>query len=364
MISYDEFKRLDVNHITHGSQRNNNVNNLEVITHKANLAHDRTNPNRKSNAKALSKPILGKRKCDATWTEFASAREAERVLNKQQEGKVFDERSITAVCKKRAKSHHGYEFQYNEQPDLDGEVWKWNPFLKVQCSNLGRVETTRGIKTFGWSSGKYLRVQILGKDYQVHRVVAQAFHWDIVEKLYSQQTECTDMMGFWKKLHVDHLNFDKRDNRATNLVPTTAKVNIGRQPPTRKSHAAAQSKRIEGRKLGANSEWVTYPSANAAARTLGLSSGNISNVCRGKCKRTGDYTFRFVEDVDLEGEIWKPIPKTLFPGKNVDEMMASNKGRILTPKGIKTYGTPNGKYSRCCGLYVHRLVASAFLCGY
>ena len=144
MISYDEFKRLDVNHITHGSQRNNTLENLEVITRKANLAHARTNPNRKSNAKALSKPILGKRKCDATWTEFASATEAERVLNKQ-EDKAFSRSHITKVCKKRAKSHHGYEFQYNEQPDLDGEVWKWNPFLKVQCSNLGRVETTRGI---------------------------------------------------------------------------------------------------------------------------------------------------------------------------------------------------------------------------
>jgi hypothetical protein len=214
MISYDEFKRLDVNHITHGSQRNNTPENLEVITHKANLAHARTNPTRKSCAKALSKPILGKRKCDAAWTEFASAREAERLLNKQ-ENKTFDESHIRKVCRKKRKSHHGYHFQYKTQPDLDGEVWKVNPFLQVQCSNLGRVETIFGIKTFGSTSGKYLRVQIHGKHYRVHRVVAQAFHWDAVQQLYSQQTECTDMMAFWKKLHVDHLNFDKRDNRAT-----------------------------------------------------------------------------------------------------------------------------------------------------
>ena len=362
MISYDEFKRLDVNHKTHGSQRNNTPENLEVITHKANVAHDRTNPNRKSNAKARSKPILGKRKCDATWTEFASATEAVRVLTKQ-ENKVFDKSSITSVCKNKRTSHHGYHFQYNEQPDLDGEVWTVNPFIQVQCSNLGRVETTRGIKTFGSPSGEYLRVKIRGKDYQVHRVIAQTFHWDAVQQLYSQQTECTDMMGFWKKLHVDHVNYTKDDNRATNLVPTTAKVNCGRQPLNRKSNAAARSKRIEGRKLG-ESEWVEYPSGIEAARTLGLDHGSISAVCRGKRKRAGNYTFRFVEDVDLEGEIWKPIPKILFPGKNVNGMMASNKGRILTPKGVKTYGTPSGKYLRCGGLYVHRLVAAAFLCGY
>ena len=56
MISYDEFKRLDVNHITHGSQRNNTPENLEVITHKANLAHDRTNPPPGRNLQAPEKP--------------------------------------------------------------------------------------------------------------------------------------------------------------------------------------------------------------------------------------------------------------------------------------------------------------------
>ena len=190
---------------------------------------------------------------------------------------MFDESSITAVCKKRAKSHHGYEFQYNEQPDLDGEVWKWNPFLKVQCSNLGRVETIFSIKTFGSPSGEYLVVGIRGKKYQVHRVIAQAFHWDAVQQLYSQQTECTDMMGFWKILHVDHVNYTKHDNRASNILPTTAKVNIGRQPLNRKSCAAALSKLIEGRKLD-ESKWVEYPSVIEAARTLGLDHGNISKV--------------------------------------------------------------------------------------
>ena len=145
-LTFDEFRKLEVNHIAHDAQRNNSVENLELITHKANLQHARTNPNRKSNAKARSKPILGKRKCENTWTEFPSATEAARILSKQ-EGKKFGPANITTVCKKKRKFHQGFEFQYKTQSDLGGEVWKENSFLNIRCSNMGRVETTKGIKT-------------------------------------------------------------------------------------------------------------------------------------------------------------------------------------------------------------------------
>ena len=361
-LTYDEFRKLDVNHIAHDAQRNNSVENLEVITPKANIQHARTNPNRKSSAKAQFKTILGKRKSENNWREFAGATEAARILTKQ-EGKAFHQGHITQVCQKKRKHHQGFEFQYRIQPDLEGEVWKENPFLDIKCSNLGRVETTKGVKTFGSTFGKYMNVSISGKKYLVHRVVAQAFHWDVVEELYHASDFYGDSMAFWKTLHVDHVNFIKDDNRLCNLLPTLASVNLARQPPTKKSSAAAQSKPIEGRTLGAHSEWVTYPSTMEAARVLGLNNGKISLVCRGKRKRHGNYTFRFVEDPDLDGEIWKPIPQALFR-KKVKGMMASNLGRILTRKGVKTYGTPSYKYLTCSGLKVHRLVAAAWLCGY
>ena len=281
----------------------------------------------------------------------------------EQEGKTFHQGTITTVCQKKQKHHHGFEFQYKNQPDLNNEVWKVNPFLNIKCSTMGRVETTFGIKTFGSTSGKYMAVKIRGKKYLVHRVVAQAFHWDVVKKLFNA-SDCTgDIIAFWNTLHVDHVNFTKDDNRACNLIPSLASVNSARQPPNKKSDAAAKSKPIEGRILG-ESTYIRYQSVNAAARVLGLDSGSISAVCRGKLKRTGNYTFRFVEDPDLEGEIWKPIPAKLFLGKKVKGMMASNKGRILTKYGVKTYGTPSKKYLVCCNLFVHRLVAAAWLCGY
>ena len=249
------------------------------------------------------------------------------------------------------------------QPNLDGEVWKVNPFLNIKCSNMGRIESAKGMKTFGSTSRKYMAVRIREKIYRVHRVVAQTFHWDVVKELYNASDFAGDIMAFWNTLHVDHFNFIKDDNRACNIIPTLPKVNIARQPANKKSNAAALSKGIEGRKLG-ELKWVTYPSTIEAARVLGLDHGGISAVCRGKAKRAGNYIFRFVENPDLQGEIWKPIPPALFPGKKVDGMMASNKGRILTKCGVKTYGTPWGKYLACCGLKVHRLVAAAWLCGY
>ncbi len=207
------------------------------------------------------------------------------------------------------------------------------------------------------------------KTYYVHRVVAQTFHWNVVKELYHASDFAGDIMAFWKTLHVDHMaldkdgGFDKRNNRAEFLMPRTAEDNISRQPSNKKSSAGARSKRIEGRKIG-ESDWVPYPSANEAARVLGLSNVCISYVCQGKQKRTGNYTFRFVEYPDLDGEIWKPIPQVLFPGKKVKGMMASNLGRIMRKDGVKTYGAPFKKYLSCCNLLVHRLVVAAWLCGY
>ena len=138
-LSYEQFKLLDVKRKEHRSQYNNNVINLKLIPHKS-------NPDRKSNAKALSKPILGKRKSDKKWRNFDNATDAARILS-EQEDKEFCKGGISETCRKKRKFYNGYEFQYKQQPDLDGEEWKVNTFLNVKCSNLGRVETTNGKKT-------------------------------------------------------------------------------------------------------------------------------------------------------------------------------------------------------------------------
>ena len=58
-------------------------------------------------------------------------------------------------------------------------------------------------------------------------------------------------------------------------------------------------------------EWVRYASARAAAKELGLDSGNISKCCHGKYKQTGGYEFRFDTEAAapelLEGEEWRDV---------------------------------------------------------
>jgi hypothetical protein len=66
---------------------------------------------------------------------------------------------------------------------------------------------------------------------------------------------------------------------------------------------------VLGRRHGSEEEWVEYESANAATRALGLSSGSVSNCCRGEQKRAGDNEFkRAAEDQhDRPGEEWREV---------------------------------------------------------
>jgi hypothetical protein len=54
------------------------------------------------------------------------------------------------------------------------------------------------------------------------------------------------------------------------------------------------TKPVEGRELGAEA-WVPYASGAEAARELGFKQGHISACCRGVCKQTGGYEFRWGE---------------------------------------------------------------------
>ena len=133
----------------------------------------------------------------------------------------------------------------------------------------------------------------------------------------------------------------------------------------RKSGASKQSKPVLGRRHGSEEEWVKYESTAAAARALGLDSGNVSACCRGKTKRAGEYEFKWAppaeDQHDRPGEEWREVQLECGASRRV-----SNLGRVITARGIKTEGSErkdgyriaqiNGKTHR-----VHRLVAKAFL---
>jgi len=111
---------------------------------------------------------------------------------------------------------------------------------------------------------------------------------------------------------VDHIDGNPSNNLLENLRWANQSEQIQHSYATNKkraSNAPKQSKPVEGRELGAE-EWVPYASGEEAARSLGLDPGSISACCRGRCKQTGGYEFRWGvpnEVAVLEGEVWMDV---------------------------------------------------------
>ena len=88
--------------------------------------------------------------------------------------------NIVAVCRGAQKTAYGFKWEYFNEEDLEGEIWKKHPTLDLECSNKGRVRWIQGngryYITFG---GKhtcgYLCVQFKRKKHLVHRLVAETF---------------------------------------------------------------------------------------------------------------------------------------------------------------------------------------------
>lgn len=120
------------------------------------------------------------------------------------------------VCislKKLYRAVFNREYSIDNIPDMDGEQWrKITPLYLI--SNYGRVKSLYGYEARllkQTNNGKgYNRVQINGKDYLVHRLVALYF------------VERTDTTADT----VDHIDTNTQNNRADNLQWVTLSENV------------------------------------------------------------------------------------------------------------------------------------------
>mgnify|MGYP003362066879 FL=1 len=159
-----------------------------------------------------------------------------------------------------------------------------------QVSNLGRVKSLKRrskfkiiyediIKKQTNVNHGYLIVSLSKngkkKNFYVHRLVAEAF---------IPKTET--------KNDVNHINENKHDNRAKNLEWCTKKYNNNYGNHTERA-AASQSIPIYAIYSDGTDEY--FPGINAAARELGLYTGNICKVLKGRYKTTGGLRFEYVE---------------------------------------------------------------------
>lgn len=154
--------------------------------------------------------------------------------------------------------------------------------------------------------------------------------------------------------HVDNLQWLGRAEHARKSNEETRR--------NRKSNAGAQSKAIRVVESPVpEHQGKEFASIQDASRQLGLDPGSVSKACRNVCKTEG-YKFEYVFQPDLPDEIWN--------WSETFQVKASNRGRVMTPRGIKTtgyqtlHGTPSkSSYIRIRRktVLMHRVIADAFL---
>ncbi|AHC55064.1 HNH endonuclease [Tunisvirus fontaine2] len=215
------------------------------------------------------------------------------------------------------------------------EIWKPIEGYEYEVSSCGRIKDENGkqlpIKTH--QTSRRTSVRIPNKTVLVSRIVATAFIPN-PEKfpLVSRKNETCD------DRHAKNLFWSKKPIRATEGKP--------RPPSTRK----VDQMTLEGKFLR------MWDSSKAAAQSIGCKTDGVSSCCRGEKKTCKGFLWRWRDEQDIEGEIWKK-----YSCRSPNVVAVSNMGRILLKSGEKTYGRkdPSGymKYSK---ILIHRIVAEAF----
>ncbi len=218
----------------------------------------------------------------------------------------------------------------------------------VSFSSLGRFQDANGIKkSVTPQTNKYCSVGVGNKKFQFHQLMCTAFHGEKPSEDHEAH-------------HLDH---QPENNRPDNLCWLTQKRNKQeshrRTDRTRKPNGPQKSRKTLGRKFQSTDEWTEYPSTHAAAEALHVDHGAVSGVARGRCRQTGGYEFKYAEQPDLPGEVWKTLTV------NTKKIQVSSLGRVVDSQGVKK--TPVPKASGYCRVKVkgksygvHRLVCEAF----
>ncbi|BAU80299.1 HNH endonuclease [Tokyovirus A1] len=212
------------------------------------------------------------------------------------------------------------------------EIWKPIEGYEYQVSSCGRIKNENGqlvpCKTVRGAS----HVRLPKKEVRVARIVAAAFLPN------PEGMKC-----------VNRHDEDCENNHVSNLFWAPRGI--------RKSTKFLRLKPVE--------QWTKdgsfvrlWESPQEIARVFSSKVQQVRDCCNGKFKTFAGFVWKWGDDPDLEGEVWKN-----YSGKNRNILKVSNKGRLLLNGNIKTFGKKNTRgYMKYSNLFVHRLVAEAF-CG-
>ena len=162
---------------------------------------------------------------------------------------------------------------------------EWKPIAGLEglyeVSNLGRVKSIRSnkIMTPRMLRIGYARVTLPLKtgrrDCYIHRLVAEAF--------------CFKPEGCNV---VNHIDFDKRNNKASNLEWTTQKENVFHSMRNDRMKGFPKFRSVIGTK---DNEEKTYATVHEAALATGCDHSMITKCCKGKNHSTHGFTWRYAE---------------------------------------------------------------------
>lgn len=227
-----------VNH-KDGNKYNNNVQNLEWVSHKDQSKHIKENNLRSSTIRGRSVKIYKNKK---EYKIYKSIMDAYREINELLELKICDRQFDKLFTQNKVfKTINGEEItgEYNDicKNEYKDEEWKTmiindnkEDFKDFEISNYGRIRNTKGILQNLSNKGGYIIYHIWNKklnkslEKQVHRLVAESF-CNIPEHL--KQHNIMDLL-------VDHINSIPTDNYYKNLRWCTSLENAQNKESNKK----------------------------------------------------------------------------------------------------------------------------------
>ena len=191
----------------------------------------------------------------------------------------------------------GYQWKYARE-SMPGEEWRFiegDDFAyKVSVSNMGRVfrNGSIGFGNTGTSSRKRIGVQLsdgTNSLQHVHRLVMWAF------------------VGPDER-QVNHIDGNPKNNKLSNLEYMTPKensqhaVDTGLRVQKTKNHR--QNIAVVRMDMDGN-DVQTYESVSAASRHLGIATGRISAICKGRRNYENGHKFRYLNPGGGYGHLHK-----------------------------------------------------------
>lgn len=143
-----------------------------------------------------------------------------------------------------------------------------------EVSNLGRFKRQDESITTGFDRGRYNGIEINGKTYSAHRIVAEVF------------------IPNPKNLpQVDHINTNKRDNRVENLRWCTGSENMN-NPLTK--DIMTKEKHPNAKRIKCIESGIIFNYIREAATYYNISYKHISSAAKGKRKSAGGFHWEYV----------------------------------------------------------------------